>query len=157
LGDRVKGAAVLDLFAGTGAMGLEALSRGGDSVVFVDAGPDAVRLIKNNLDLCNFSNRARVVRRDLLKELSFLRKLKPVNGFELIFVDPPYRKDIAVKIVKRLAKSALLSDDGVLVVEEASDIEMPDDIRGLNMIDRRLYGDTAIHLYENDPTGKPDE
>ncbi|MCA1766246.1 MAG: 16S rRNA (guanine(966)-N(2))-methyltransferase RsmD [Desulfobulbaceae bacterium] len=151
LGDRVKGAEVLDLFAGTGALGLEALSRGSSGAVFVDAASDAIRLIKKNLELCTFANRARVVRRDLLKGLAFLGRLKPLEGFELIFVDPPYRRGISTRIIKNLGKSALLGKNGLLIVEEGADIELPEAVAGLRMIDRRLYGDTAVYLYENLP------
>ncbi|MDT8336109.1 MAG: RsmD family RNA methyltransferase, partial [Desulfurivibrionaceae bacterium] len=136
---------------GTGAMGLEALSRGSVGAVFVDDTAAATRLIKKNLDLCNFSDRARVVKRDLLKSLAFLGKLRPLAGFDLIFVDPPYRREISIKIMNNLGKSTLLAKDGLLIVEEAGEIELPDDLGNLTMIDRRLYGDTAIHLYENLP------
>lgn len=151
LGDRVGGASVLDLFAGTGALGLEALSRGADSVLFVDAGHAAARLIRKNLDLCSFSDRARLVKSDLCKGLAFLGKLTPSGGFTLVFVDPPYRRGIAARIVKQLGKSTLLSENGLLIVEEAAGTELPADVGGLRMIDRRLYGDTAIYLYENLP------
>ncbi len=149
MGDRVKGAEVLDLFAGTGALGLEALSRGSKRAVFVDAASDALRLIKKNLELCTFADRARVVRRDLLKGLAFMGRLTPLNGFELIFVDPPYRREISTRIIKNLGKSALLGKNGLLIVEEGRDIELPETVAGLRMIDRRHYGDTAVYLYEN--------
>lgn len=149
LADSVVDAVILDLFAGTGALGLEALSRGGSRAVFVDTSSDAIRLVKRNLDICGFSNRATVLRRDLLKGPSFLRKIMPAGGFDLIFVDPPYRRGISVKILRYLGKFDLLSKGGLLVVEEASDIELPDEVDGLQKSDRRVYGDTAICFYLN--------
>ncbi len=157
LGDSVADAVTLDLFAGTGALGLEALSRGSDRAVFVDTSSDAIRLVKKNLDLCGFSSRATVLRRDLLKGPSFLRKIMPVAGFDLIFVDPPYRRGISVKIIRYLGKFNLLSKDGLLVSEEASDVELPDEIDGLQKIDRRVYGDTAICFYRNNIDEKQHE
>ena len=154
LGDSVVEAVTLDLFAGTGALGLEALSRGSSRAVFVDTSQDAIQLVKRNLDVCGFSDRATVLRRDLLKGPSFLRKIMPVGGFDLIFVDPPYRRGISVKIIRDLGKFDLLSKDGLLVAEEAADIELPDDVDGLQKSDRRVYGDTVICFYRNNAGGK---
>lgn len=157
LADSVANGVVLDLFAGTGALGLEALSRGSSRAVFVDTSQDAIRLVKRNLDVCGFSDRATVLRRDLLKGPSFLRKIMPVSGFDLIFVDPPYRRGISVRILRYLGKSGLLSKDGLLVAEEAADVELPDDIDGLQQSDRRVYGDTAICFYRNNLDGNHHE
>jgi 16S rRNA (guanine(966)-N(2))-methyltransferase RsmD len=157
LGDRVVDAVALDLYAGTGAMGLESLSRGSRAAVFVDAGSEAVRLIKRNLDLCGFSGSAKVIRRDLLKSPSFLLKIMPQTGFDLIFVDPPYRREISVKTLKYLGRLNLLSKDGLLVTEEASDVEVPEEIGGLKQIDRRVYGDTAVCFYRNNIDEKQHE
>ncbi|MCK4839586.1 MAG: 16S rRNA (guanine(966)-N(2))-methyltransferase RsmD [Desulfobulbaceae bacterium] len=157
LGDRGAGDVTLDLFAGTGALGLEALSRGCQRAVFVDTSSDAIRLVKKNLDICGFSNRATILRRDLLKAPSFLRKIMPGGGFDLIFVDPPYRRGLSVEIIRYIGKFGLLSKDGLLVAEEASDIELPDDIDCLQKSDRRVYGDTAICFYRNNVDEKQHE
>ena len=158
LGDSVVDADILDLFAGTGAMGLESLSRGSSKAVFVDASPNAIRLIKKNLDICGFSSTSKVIKRDLLKSPSFLKKMMPVSGFDLVFVDPPYRLGISIKTLKYLGKLDLLSKDGLLVVEEASEVELPDDIAGLEKIDRRVYGgDTSICFYRNNTEETPHE
>jgi 16S rRNA (guanine966-N2)-methyltransferase len=149
LGDRVAAAATLDLFAGTGALGLEALSRGCGRAMFVDTSPDAIRLIKKNLEVCGFSDRATVIRRDLLQNPSFLLKIMPAAGFDLIFIDPPYRRTISAKILKYLGGSPLLSEAGIVVVEEAADVALPANIAGLQGFDRRLYGDTAIFFYRH--------
>lgn len=149
LGDLVVDAVTLDLFAGTGALGLESLSRGSKRAVFVDVSQDSSRLIKKNLEICGFSERSNVLKRDLLKSPSFLRKIMPPNGFDLIFLDPPYRRGISKKILKYTGSFGLLAKNGLLVVEEGSDIELPDDIAGLNKIDRRIYGDTAIFFYRH--------
>lgn len=153
LADAATGGVTLDLFAGTGALGIEALSRGSSRAVFVDTSQDAIQLVKRNLDVCGLSDRATVLRRDLMKGPSFLRKIMPVGGFDLVFVDPPYRRGISVKILRYLGKYQLLSKDGLLVAEEAADIELPDDVEGLQQSDRRVYGDTAICFYRNNPNG----
>lgn len=142
-------AATLDLFAGTGALGLEALSRGSGKVVFVDANNHAIRLIKRNIDICGFSSRAHVVRHDLLKSFSFLKKIMPVGGFDLVFIDPPYRLGIALKTLKCLGELALLGKDGLIIVEEAAGVELPAELAVLRKIDSRIYGETSICFYRN--------
>jgi len=141
---------VLDLFAGTGALGLEALSRGGRSAVFIDNSRQAIKLIRKNLDCCGFSDRSTILCRDLLKTASFLKKVAPEHGFGLIFIDPPYRQGIAAKILKLIGRFNVLAKDGQLVVEEDSGIELPQQTESLKMTDRRVYGDTAVCFYRNE-------
>ena len=147
LGEAVIDADVLDLFAGTGALGLEALSRGARSAVFIDNSQQAIKLISKNLDGCDFSERATILRRDLLRTPSFLKKVVSGHGFDLVFVDPPYRQGIALKILKLVGRYDLLAEEGLLLVEEDSAIELPRDTEGLEMTDRRVYGDTVVCFY----------
>lgn len=157
LGDRVSVPQALDLFAGTGAMGLEALSRGCSRVVFVDGNHNSIRLIKKNIDTCGFADTAKIIRRDLLKRPGFLQKLMPRGGFDLIFVDPPYRRGILIKTLKYLGELALLSNDGIIVAEEAAEVELAEEIVDLQMIDRRVYGDTSICFYRKRSCESQDE
>lgn len=147
LGSRVVGAVTLDLFAGTGALGLEALSRGSKEVVFVDASHKSVQLISRNLELCGFSDRSTVIQRDLLKSPSFLLTVKPGAGFDIIFADPPYRGGISEKTIAAIGRLKLLNDNGLLIVEEASEVTLGDRINGLGQVDCRKYGATKVYFY----------
>lgn len=143
----IADARVLDLFAGTGALGLEALSRGAQSAVFVENHQGPLDLIKRNIDISGFSDKSLVVRQDLAKGLFFLDRVAPASGFSLVFLDPPYGKDLAESILKDLAKSRFLSDDVVIVAEESVKLELPEKIGKLCLFDRRSYGEAGFWLY----------
>jgi 16S rRNA (guanine966-N2)-methyltransferase len=147
IGEAVIDADVLDLFAGTGALGMEALSRGGRSSIFVDNSQKAIKLIKKNLDCCGFSTQSTIYCRDLLRSSSFLKKITPLEGFDLVFVDPPYRREIAAKTLEQIASHDILAENGLLVVEEDSGVDLPGNSKGLKLTDRRTYGDTAVSFY----------
>lgn len=147
LGVRVRGAKVLDLYAGTGALGLEALSRGADLAVFVDQGEGAVALVKKNVELCGLSERSVIIRRDLSGGLSFLRQSCPVGGFDLIFLDPPYRQGLVASFLLTLNELRLLAGKGLVICEEGAEVELAEIYPGLKLADRRRYGDTGIWFY----------
>lgn len=149
LGERSRGARVLDLYAGTGALGLEALSRGAKSAVFVDYGEAALGLIRKNIELCGFADRSLVVRRDLARGAAFLRELCPAGGFDLIFLDPPYRQGLVDSFMWSLAGLALLAEEGVVVAEEGAEVEPVEVYPGFILEDRRRYGDTTIWFYNH--------
>ena len=147
IGKAVEGSAVLDLFAGTGALGLEALSRGAQSAVFVDKSSRSIDLIKKNIELCGFSDKTFIIKRDLAKSLSSLEKFLPGKEFSMVFIDPPYRKALCLKILKELSTGNILAPAGLVVAEDDSGNELPESIGSLNMFDRRKYGDTGFWLY----------
>ncbi|MFC1512845.1 16S rRNA (guanine(966)-N(2))-methyltransferase RsmD [Thermodesulfobacteriota bacterium] len=147
IGQEVVGAAVLDLYAGTGALGLEALSRGAGSALFVDLHNEALGLIGKNIELCGFSERSRIIRRDVTKGLFFLEQTAPVTGFDLVFIDPPYGKELASKALADLASMTLLAKDGLVIAEEESGAEFAEAYQGLRLFDRRRYGDTGFWLF----------
>lgn len=149
LGGRIRGARVLDLYAGTGALGLEALSRGADSAIFVDQGEGAIALIKKNVELCGLSERSVIIRRDLARGLSFLQEFSAVGGFDLIFLDPPYRQGLVDSFLLTLSELGLLALDGVVVGEEGAEVELAETYPGLQLADHRRYGDTAIWFYRH--------
>ena len=149
IGKEVEGAAVLDLFAGTGALGLEALSRGAQSAVFVDKSSQSTGLIKKNIELCGFSDKSSIIKRDLAKSLSFLGKTLPDKEFSLIFVDPPYRKTLSLMILKEVSAEKILSPSGLVVAEDDSNNELPESVGSLIMVDQRKYGDTGFWFYRN--------
>ena len=147
MGNAVKDATVLDLYAGTGALGLEALSRGAQEVVFVDNNPQSIQLISKNIELCGFSDRTLVLKRDLSKGLYFLAKQLPEIRFSVIFIDPPYRKGLAVNILHEIEKTNLLASDVLIVAEDDALSELPARVKGLILVDQRRYGETGFWFY----------
>ena len=141
----VDGAKVLDLFAGSGALGIEALSRGASSAVFVEHDPDAVRTIERNLDRLRLTG-ARVVHGDVLRTIA--QEATAGAKYDLVLVDPPY--GMFTEIQPRLARHLppLLSADGLLVVETDARIE-PELTLALRT--SRKYGQTRVTLFEASP------
>ncbi len=137
--DPVAGARVIDLFAGTGALGLEALSRGAQAAVFVDDGAEARGLIRGNIDALGLGGRTRLFRRDATR----LGDRGPVPPFSLAFLDPPYGRDLATPALASLARGGWLVDGALAVVEEmsAATLEPP---AGFAVEEVRDYGETAL-------------
>ncbi len=145
--ETLRGAMVLDLFAGTGALGLEALSRGASGAVFVDDSTLALSLIKKNIAQCGFSERTRVLRRDLLKGRFFLPSSELGGPFNLILLDPPYRQQICHRLLLELSAVGLVAPKGLVVCEEFQGEELPEEVPGLHLFDQRRYGDTGFWFY----------
>ena len=157
--DKIKGAifnilfdvsdlAVLDVFAGTGSIGIEALSRGAKRAVFLDASAEALAIVKKNLELCRFEDRATVLRTKLPEDLRAVAKRSGIDGFDLIFVDPPYDKDLVNASLRKVAELGLLAAEGKIIVEH-SPREAILEIPGLAVTDRREYGQTVISFLSN--------
>jgi len=138
-GDPVAGARVLDLFAGTGALGIEAISRGAAYALFVDDGVEARALLRDNIESLGLGGVTRIFRRDAAK----LGPAHPVEPFSLVFLDPPYGKGLAERALTSAREGGWLTPDALIVVEEASDAGFfaP---AGFEEIERRDYGDTQV-------------
>ena len=147
LGPRaVTGAKALDLYAGTGALGLEALSRGAEGVVFVERSKEAVAALHANVEALGVGGRARVLASSV--ERAAARLQPETESFDLVFVDPPYA-DVASGVVKGALESLfvpLLAARGMLVLEHASR-DRPPALEGLTLDDTRTYGDTTLSFY----------
>ena len=140
LDDTVVDAAVLDLYAGTGALGIEALSRGAASAVFIDAEASSCRAILQSLSRAGFADRATVLRGRLPGAL------RTAEGrFDFIFMDPPYHEETAAETL--LLLSSRLTPGGVVVYEHGSRYNPPERPTGLVLTEHRVYGDSAIALY----------
>ncbi|MBX2804430.1 MAG: 16S rRNA (guanine(966)-N(2))-methyltransferase RsmD [Hyphomicrobiales bacterium] len=137
----LEGVRVLDLFAGTGALGLEALSRGASYAHFVDDSVEARGLIRRNIEALGQMGATKLYRRDAT-DLGFIGTLKP---FTLLFADPPYRKGLAERALRAASKGNWLENGAIGVVEERVDAEFqpPGDY---TLLDQRNYGDTAVHF-----------
>ena len=137
--DPVTGARVLDLFAGTGALGIEAISRGADYALFVDDGVEARALLRNNVESLGLGGVTRIFRRDA----SRLGPAHPLDPFSLIFLDPPYGQGLAEKSLVSARDGGWLMPEALLVVEEAvgAGFKAPD---GFTELERRRYDDTEF-------------
>lgn len=144
---KLQGIKVLDLFAGTGAMALEALSRGAEKAVLVDPGPEAQRVIPSNLHACRLQERSTFIRLDALSALSRL----PDPSYDLIFLDPPYGQGLAEKTITEIDRLELLAPEGILCAETDRREQLPESFDGLVLDDRRIYGSTAVHLFIHPP------
>lgn len=146
--ENVQGKRVLDLFAGTGALGLEALSRGAEGVTFVENDRRALQLLEENISILGMKGAAGILTSDVFRGLSVLETKG--EKFNLIFADPPYASGLGEKLLEKLDKSALLADDGILVLECGAK-ERPFEPGGLEQIDARIYGDTQVLIYRKNP------
>lgn len=152
LGSRVEGSKVLDLFAGTGALALEAFSRGAARVIMVENHHAALNLIRKNLQIFPpeaVSRQIAVIRHDLSKGLPReLFRHEQNLPFDLIFLDPPYSKGLSLKILEWLGNQrSLLADDVLIVAEERSSEKLPNKQSILGLSDQRTYGDTGFWFY----------
>lgn len=138
----VADAHVLDLFAGTGAVGIEALSRGARHVTFVDSARPAVAAIRGNLRALGVDDRATVIAGDAVAAV----RQPPAAPWQLVFVDPPYRSDLAVRAVTALPE-AHLAPGAVIVIEHDRHNAPPDPLGSLLRTDQRRYGDTLISFF----------
>ena len=138
-GFSIDGARVLDLFAGTGALGLEALSRGARYVHFVDDSTEARGVIRRNADTLGEIGRCKIWRRDVAR----LGSCAPLPPFDLVFIDPPYGKGLGEKALGVILDGGWLTDEAVVVVEESAreEIEVP---AGFDTVSARTYGDTQV-------------
>lgn len=150
LGDEVLGVKLLDLFGGTGAVGIEALSRGAKSVVFLDKGQQAVNTIRGNLETTHFSTLAQVLRTDAFAYLAN----PPELGFDLIYVAPPQYKGMWEKAMELIdALPGLLSEDGQVIVQINPLEWVEKTYQNLVVFDTRKYGDTLLVFFEKPTNG----
>lgn len=137
--DPIADARVLDLFAGTGALGIEAVSRGAAFALFVDNGTEARALLRNNVEALGLGGVTKVYRRDATN----LGAAHPMEPFSLVFLDPPYRMKLAEKALASLRDGGWLAPGALIVVEEAGDAEFAAP-QGFEQSERRTYDDTEL-------------
>ena len=139
--DKVTDADVLDLFAGSGALGIEALSRYANSSTFVDMNPKAVEVVKSNLKKTPFSDRAKVFLSDAV---IFLRKA--CSQYDIIFLDPPYAAGLYEEVFKIIKEKNLLKKEGLIVAE--CDTSHSFSVSGFNIIKEKNYGKVKLYVLE---------
>jgi 16S rRNA (guanine966-N2)-methyltransferase len=138
----IRNANVLDLFAGTGAFAIESLSRGAKSAVLIDSSIRAISIIKKNIEACRLKDQASIIQWDILKNLNCLRKFG--MGFDLVFMDPPYNKDVILPTLLNLADSGTLKNEAIVIIEHAATEPVPKDLAEFELSDQRKYGKTLV-------------
>ena len=142
----IEGARVLDLFCGSGQLGLEALSRGAAYAVFCDADAGSVAVTRQNAEKTGFADRCRILRTEYGEYLKLAGKAG--EKFDLVFVDPPYDKNLAAEVVKRLWKNGLLNE-GAAVICETDNPDLQEELEageGVQKVKRYKYGRTFVYL-----------
>ncbi len=138
-----NGLKILELFAGSGAQSLEALSRGAKTAILVDSGSTAAETIIENIKRCRFESVAQFLRQDVFLALS---QMVPAAPFDLILLDPPYNQGLISQVIEKIERLNLLSKNGIICAESARDEEL-NDFGKLTLLKSRAYGSTRIHLY----------
>ena len=141
----VPGRRVLDLFGGTGQLGIEALSRGATGAVFVDAGDKACSLIRENLRRCKMDKDAQIIRSDYLQYLQTCR-----DKFGIVFLDPPYAEVFLENALKKITEIDILESGGIIVAERPVGKDLPWDFPGFTRSKDYKYGNTLLTLYRKD-------
>jgi len=147
LGARPVGARVLDGFAGTGALGLEAISRGADRVVFIERDPRAVGLIEQNVSRCEAGDRCAIIRADFALGLAELRNRPSFVPFDLVVLDPPYHLGPAHVLD---GVDAVVAPSGLVVLEHACRVPAPERVGALRAVKERRSGDSVLTFYERE-------
>ncbi len=148
LGQTLEGKRVLDLFAGTGAMAIEALSRGAKEATLVDLSAKAMEVVRRNLKLCGYTQRTRVVKKDTLAALRELSERG--ETFDIVFIDAPYeRVELTEKTVEQIATTGVLSPDGIIVCE-LSKHQVLEPPPGVTVMKEKRYGDTRVYFLEKE-------
>jgi len=135
----------LDLFAGTGNIGIEALSRGASKCVFVDNNYESIKIIKENIKKACLEEKSIVFKKNVLVALNILKRKK--ESFEIIFMDPPYGKNLAIPVLEILSKSNLLKQKGYIIVEHSRKEALPEKVGSIRKYKHRTYGNTIISFY----------
>ncbi|MCM3568786.1 16S rRNA (guanine(966)-N(2))-methyltransferase RsmD [Neobacillus mesonae] len=145
IGPYFEGGIGLDLFAGSGGLGIEALSRGLNKVIFTDREAKAVQTIYDNIKACNFEEQAEVYRNDADRALKALMKRE--IRFDYIFLDPPYKKQQLTALMERMDIHNIINENGLVVCEHSFDVKLPHTVGKLVQIKHEQYGIIAVTIY----------
>ncbi|MGN1275508.1 MAG: 16S rRNA (guanine(966)-N(2))-methyltransferase RsmD [Floccifex sp.] len=151
---KVNGCRFLDCFAGSGSMGIEAISRNASYTVFIDNDKNAIQTIQTNLKGCHFDSKLySVIQDDIFQVLPRLdAKNQP---FDIIYLDPPYTVDeIFIPVMEAMAKTNLLKKDGILAIRTKKEKELPDFFSSLEKIKQKKYGISMVHYYQRKETNE---
>lgn len=137
---------VLDLFAGTGSLGIECLSRGASSATFVDVSKDSINIVKSNIKKARVENQSTILNLDFKNAID---RLKAQNSkFDVIFMDPPYYKNMFIDALANIDNANLLAEDGIIIVEHDTKDKFEDKIGRLEKTKEKKYGNTTLTFYK---------
>ncbi len=139
----LEGARVLDVFAGTGALGLEAISRGAESCLFVESNAQGAAIIQQNIEALNVRENAQILQKDATKSGNLTR----FSDFLLVFADPPYGKGLGEQAIATILEQNCLADDALVILEERRDC-LPDSLSGFRKCDERNAGETVFGFFK---------
>ena len=145
LGPRIQEGEVLDLFAGSGSLGIEALSRGAKEVIFVEWNSLCMKLLKENLEKLRARKKAVCFEENVLKAIGKLAREK--RTFDLIFMDPPYNKEVTIKCLRSIGKYDILNPNAILVIRHSRKESLPPEADDLNLWRQEHYGQTLLSFY----------
>ncbi|HWR60030.1 MAG TPA: 16S rRNA (guanine(966)-N(2))-methyltransferase RsmD [Clostridia bacterium] len=155
LGEAVIDCSFLDLFGGTGGIGIEALSRGAKHVVFIDAGIKSIKVLKGNLEHLNIMEGAEVFHTDY--EIAITKLYKYNKQFDIVFIDPPYSLGMAQNALVCIEANPILAQDGLIIVEHDSRDDMPHKVGRLALYRVKQYGNTSLSFYSIDKQTQHEE
>lgn len=138
-------AEVLDLFSGSGGMGLEFLSRGASRVCFIDIDMNSINTLKENISKCKAESKTEVYKNDVIKAIELLSKKN--KKFDYIFMDPPYEKNIIPKVIETIYNSGILNPEGIIIAEHEFGLEIEERIGDIKKVDTRKYGTTGVSFF----------
>ncbi|MCD7033916.1 16S rRNA (guanine(966)-N(2))-methyltransferase RsmD [Metabacillus sp. GX 13764] len=145
IGPYFDGGSALDLFGGSGGLGIEALSRGTESCIFVDKDQKAIQTIHKNIEACGFEKQSEVYRNDAERALKAVMKRE--LSFSLIFLDPPYKQQKLKALINSIGEAGILDEKGYIVAEHGTEESLPDELGELVKLKGELYGTTAVSIF----------
>jgi 16S rRNA (guanine966-N2)-methyltransferase len=145
VGPYFEGGSALDLFAGSGGLGIEALSRGIEQCIFVDREPKAIQTIHKNLEICQTAEQSEVYRNDADRALKAI--IKRGLEFHLIFLDPPYKQQKLKTLINTISENGLLHKNGFIVTEHGSDVILPEEVGQFIRLKHETYGMSSITIF----------
>lgn len=146
IGPFFEGGICLDLFAGSGALGIEALSRGMDYAIFIDKNFQAIKTINKNIEALGLEEKSEIYRTDALRALRVLQKRD--MRMDYIFIDPPYNQQNIEVLLIQIVEKQLLNPQGIIVCEHSSDLQLPNSIGNIQVVKNGVYGITGITIYQ---------
>ncbi|KYG89397.1 16S rRNA (guanine(966)-N(2))-methyltransferase RsmD [Metasolibacillus sp. FSL H7-0170] len=145
IGPYFDGGIALDLFAGSGGLGIEALSRGVDQAIFVEKDGRAFQVLQENIKKCRYENNTELFRTDAIRAVKGLLKREIVLDY--VFVDPPYHKDVYYDLVMQLVENGKITKSGIIVCEHAKEVALPENYGPFQLIRQETYGAAVVSIY----------
>ncbi|MFH1783453.1 MAG: 16S rRNA (guanine(966)-N(2))-methyltransferase RsmD [bacterium] len=143
LAPRIEGSSFLDLYAGIGNVGIEALSRGSDRALFIDNSRDSIDVIKQNIAHCGFTEKAKLIKADIIANFPKLSE-----KFDIIFIGPPYKLNLTQKTIDIISERDILSPDGIIVAQHHIRELVPEEIGKYRLFRKKEYSDTRLSFFE---------